>query len=168
MRLRARRRSLVVCRAPGGPVGWRGAPRLRGTARTGAIRRFIRLSGLLTVIGLMRLARGVRPRWQPLLAGTVLTVAGFMLRSGAWGALFPAGLWFFVYALLLPSSSDADYKRRSQLERELAAYSTPAQRCDLEATFDRYPDGITSELREILARQALTACNEGIPGAGRC
>ena len=43
--------------------------------------------------------------------------------------------------------------RRRALERELAAYSTPAQRCDLEATFDRYPDSATGELREILARQ---------------
>ena len=167
MRLRARRRSLVW-RPSGGPVGWHGAPGLARPARTGTIRRFIRISALLTMIGLMRLARGVRPRWQPVLAGTVLTVAGFMLRSGAWGALFPAGLWFFVYALLIPSSPDADHKRRSQLERELAAYSTPAQRCDLEAMLDRYPDGITSELREILARQALTACKEGVPGAGRC
>jgi hypothetical protein len=139
-----------------------------GPARAGRIRRFIRVSALVTMIGLMRLARGVRPRWQPLLAGAVLVVAGFMLRSGAWGALLPAGLWFFVYALLIPSSHDADHERRSQLERELAAYSTPAQRCDLEAMFDRYPDGSTSELREILARQALTACNKGIPGAGRC
>ena len=115
----------------------------------------------------MRLARGVRPRWQPVLAGTVLAVAGFMLRSGAWGALFPAGLWFFVYALLIPARSDADRKRRSELERELAEYSTPAQRWDLEATLDRYPDDITYELRDILASQTLAACHNGIPGAGR-
>ena len=43
------------------------------------------------------------------------------------------------------------------LERELAAYGTPAQRCDLEATFDRYPDDATGELRDILARQAAAA-----------
>ena len=58
-------------------------------------------------------------------------------------------------------------KRRSELERELAAYSTPAQRCDLEATLDRYPDDITYELREILASQAMAAYNNRIPGAGR-
>jgi hypothetical protein len=45
-------------------------------------------------------------------------------------------------------------KRRRALERELAGYCTPAQRADLEATLDRYPDGVTWELREILARQA--------------
>lgn len=62
----------------------------------------------------------------------------------------------------------AAHKQRSELERELAAYSTPAQRCDLEATLDRYPDDITYELRNILARQAMVAYyNRGIPGAGR-
>lgn len=48
-------------------------------------------------------------------------------------------------------------KRGSELERELAAFSTPAQRRDLEATLDRYPDNITHELRNILARQAMAA-----------
>jgi hypothetical protein len=43
----------------------------------------------------------------------------------------------------------------SELERELAAFSTPAQRRDLEATLDRYPDNITYELRNILARQSM-------------
>ena len=45
-------------------------------------------------------------------------------------------------------------ERRRQLERELAGYSTAAQRADIEATLDRYPDGFTWELRDILARQA--------------
>ena len=117
MRLRARRRSLVW-RPSGGPVGWHGAPGLARPARTGTIRRFIRISALLTMIGLMRLARGVRPRWQPLLAGTVLAVAGFMSCSGAWGALFPAGFWFYVYALLIPSSPDVDQRCRVQVITE--------------------------------------------------
>ena len=49
---------------------------------------------LLTVIGLRRLARAAHPRWQPLLAGGVLTVVGLMLRSGAWGAVILPGIWF--------------------------------------------------------------------------
>jgi hypothetical protein len=48
-------------------------------------------------------------------------------------------------------------------ERELAAYATPAHRRDLETTLDRYPDGITCELRDILARQASAAAVKAIP-----
>lgn len=59
------------------------------------------------------------------------------------------------------------HKQRCELVRELAEYSTPAQRCDLQATLDRYPDYVTYELRDILARQAITACNNGLPAAGR-
>jgi len=59
------------------------------------------------------------------------------------------------------------HQRRCELERELAAYSTPAQRRDLEATLDRYPDRVTNELRNILANQAIAARNNQIPGAGR-
>jgi len=122
MKLRAHRRNLVV-RSPADRYG---APRLTRLARTRRIHRFIRTGALVTVLGLMRLARAVRPRWRPLLAGGVLTVAGFMLRSGVWGALALPGLWFLVSALLVPASPDADRKRRSELERELAAYSTSA------------------------------------------
>src|SRR3954469_3426145 len=50
----------------------------------------------------------------------------------------------------------AAHQRRRALERELADYNTPAQRLDLEATLDRFPDGVTHELREILSRQQLT------------
>jgi len=116
----------------------------------------------------MQLARGTRPRWRPLLAGGVLTVVGVMLRDGAWGVITLPGLWLLLYALLIPASSDADRKRRSELERELAAYSTPAQRRDLEATLDRYPEDVTCELRNILTNQAMAACSNGIPGTGRC
>lgn len=69
-------------------------------------------------------------------------------------------------ALLIPAQSGEDRKRHSELERELAGYTTAAERCDLEATLARYPDSVTSELRNILVRQAVTACSNGIPGAG--
>lgn len=157
MRLRAQRRNLLVWNPSAGPDGRYRRPR---PARARRIRRWIRTGVLLTVIG-------VRPRWRPLLAGGVLTVAGVLLRGGAWGAILLAGLLFLGYALLVPGSPGADPKRRSELERELAVYSTPAQRRDLEATLDRYPDGITCELREILASQALAPGHSGIPGAGR-
>ena len=53
------------------------------------------------------------------------------------------------------TSRKAARKRRSDLERELAGYATPAERGDLEETLDRYPYGTTHELRDILARQSM-------------
>jgi hypothetical protein len=153
MRLRSRRRSLVVWTSSAG----RYAPRPARLTRGRRIRRWIRTAGLLAVIGL-------RPRWRPLLAGGALTTVGLMLsNNGLWSAIAIPGLWFFVYAVLIPPAVGAD---RAELERELAGYSTPAQRRDLEAIFDRYPDGATEELRAILASQALAARSNGIPGAG--
>jgi hypothetical protein len=113
----------------------------------------------------MRLARGARLRWRPLLAGGVLTAAGVTLRGGMWSLMALPGLWFLSYALLIPVGVDRE--RRSALERELAVYSTPAQRRDLEATFDRYPDSVTRELRDVLAGQAEGTCTRNLPGAGR-
>ncbi|MBO0771202.1 MAG: hypothetical protein J2P35_07085 [Actinobacteria bacterium] len=72
---------------------------------------------------------------------------------------------FLYAALLIPARSGADRKRHSELERELAGYFTPAQRCDLEATLARYPDSVTHELRGILAREATAAGDDVIPGA---
>ena len=124
MMLRLHRRNLVIWSTSVGPADRYGAPRLTRPARTRRIPRCIRTGALLVVIGLMRLARMVRTRWQV-------------------------------------------HERRRELERELAAYSTPAQRCDLAATFDRYPDSIKYELRDILARQASAAFDNRLPAAGR-
>jgi hypothetical protein len=51
----------------------------------------------------------------------------------------------------------AQRRRRQQLVRELATYCTPSQRDDLLATLDRYPDGQTGEMRDILATQSFQA-----------
>lgn len=167
MRLRTRRRNIVVWSPPVGPADRYGTPRLTRLSRTRRIHRCIRTGAFLTIIGLMRLARAVRPRWRPLLAGGVLTVVGIIMHSSVWGTVLVPGLLFLWSALLIPASPDADRKRRSELERELAAYSTPAQRCDLETTLDRYPDSVTHELRDILASQVMVARDNGIPGTGR-
>ena len=42
-------------------------------------------------------------------------------------------------------------KQQEDLERELAEYSTRADFLDVEATLDRYPDGVTRDLRVLLA-----------------
>jgi hypothetical protein len=160
MGLRRHRRNVVVFSSSVRPADRYGAPQYKRLARTGRIRRYIRIGVLLAVIA-------VRPRWRPLLAGTVLTVIGVIQRDGPSSVVLVPGLLLLWHSLLIPANSDADRKRRSQLERELAAFSTPAQRYDLEATLDRHPDGITYEIRDILASQAVTAHNHGIPGAGR-
>lgn len=132
MRLRAHRRNLVVWSPYVGPADRYGAPGLTRLARTRRIHRFIRTGALLTVIGLRRLARAVRPRWRPLLAGAVLTMVGLMLRSGAWGAVILPGIWFLGSALLVPANPDADRKRSElerELQRELAVYARSAQLC---------------------------------------
>jgi hypothetical protein len=75
-----------------------------------------------------------------------------------------------TYLLVVQASAAtrrASRQRRRDLERELAGYATPAQRCDLEAMLDRYPDGVTYEIREILSRQALTQEAKRFPAIGR-
>jgi hypothetical protein len=157
MRRRARRRHLVVWSQSVGRADWYGAPRPAAATRTGRVRRCIRLGALLAVMSLMRLARGERARWRPFLAGVVLVVAGIMLRGGSWSALLLAGFWCLLHALLAPDTPDADRRQRRELKRPLAVYSAAAQRRDHEATLDRYPDGITSERRDILAKRTPAA-----------
>jgi hypothetical protein len=113
---------------------------------------------LLTVIA-------VRPRWRPLLAGVVLTILGVIDLQGPASVLIIPGLLSFWAALMTAGDTDADRERRSQLKRELAAYSTPAQRCELVAVLDRYPDGITHEIRDILAGPPTASHSGAMPGS---
>lgn len=166
MGLRPYRRNLVVWRQSAGSAGRSGTPRFTRLARTRRIRRWIRTGTLLSVVAVLRLARAARARWRLLLPGGVLTVAGVVLRGGAGGMVLLPGLMFLVSAVLVPVSPQADALERSELERELAGFSTPAQRRELEAILDRYPDGITDEIRDILARQATAAGRSRLPAGG--
>jgi hypothetical protein len=167
MRLRSRRRDLVVWSLSASTAVSYGDPRRTRRARGRRIRRSLRTGALLTLVGAMRLARGVRYRWRPLLPGAVLAAAGVVLHGSAWGFLTMPGLYFLWYAVLIPARSEADRELHSELKRDLAGYSTAAQRADFLATLDRYPDEVTYELRDILAGQAMSACGGGIPGTGR-
>ena len=157
MRLQPHRRKLVVFSSPADPGVAHGASQDKRVARTAPIRRFLRIGMLLTVIA-------VRPRWRPLLAGAVLTILGVIDRQGPGSVLIIPGLLSFWGALMTAGDTDADRERRSQLKRELAAYSTPAQRCELVAVLDRYPDGITHEIRDILTNPPVASGSNGIPG----
>jgi hypothetical protein len=162
MRLRPQRRGLVVFGPPAEPANRSSrysALHYSRPARTGRIRRLIRIGALVMIIA-------VRPRWQPLLTGTALTVLGLIERQGVFGVFIVPGLLLLWCALLTPGDTGADHERRCQLKRELAAFSTPAQICDLQATLDQYPDGITYEIRNILASQTVASHDNGIPGAG--
>jgi len=46
-------------------------------------------------------------------------------------------------------------ERRRQLEHDVSCFVTPAERQDLLATLDRYPDAATWEIRELLIRGAM-------------
>lgn len=164
MRLRPYRRNLVVWSQSAGSAGRYSAPR---STRTGRIRRWVRIGALLTVVGLMHLGGALQGRWQLLLPGVVFTVVGVMLRRSPGGVILLPGLMLLLSAPLIPATSKADRRRRSELERELAGYSTQAQRCDLEAILDQYPDDVTSELRDILASQAMAAHDNRFPAMGR-
>lgn len=107
MRLRPHRRNLVVWNQSAGPAGRCAAPRITRIPRTRRVRRGIRTGALLTVIGLIRLARSARTYWRPLLAGGVLTLGGFMQRSAAGNVVFlPGVLLFLLSVLLTPPSSE--------------------------------------------------------------
>jgi len=168
MTLRRHRRDVVIWRSSRCPEhrgrGLWFTP--AGRSGSGRVRRWLRISGLLLAVGLLRVAAAVRPRWRPLTAGTVLTAAGFVMRGGMPGMVMIPGMLFLTAALLAPPDPAADNPRRRALERELAAYSTPSQRRDLDAILDRYPDGDTRELRDILARQRLAAETTRRPGPG--
>jgi hypothetical protein len=163
MTLRRHRRNVVIWKSSRSPE-YRGRGLWFSQAgRSGRIRRWSRIGGLLVAVGLLRVAAAVRPRWRPLAVGTALTVAGYIMRTGMPGVIMIPGMLFLTAALLAPVSSEEASPQRRALERELASYSTPAQRRDLDAILDRYPDGDTRELRNILARQPVPAEPARIP-----
>jgi hypothetical protein len=99
MRLRARRRNLVLWSSypvPDGRSWGRGGRRPR---RTRQIRWWMRTVALLTILGALRLARSARTRWEPacLVAGTLLTVIGFLLPAVV---VFYAGLLVLIVTLV--------------------------------------------------------------------
>ncbi len=92
-----------------------------------------------------------------------------LTRTGRIRRCIRTGALLIVVAMMRLASTvrtrQQAHKQRCELERELAEYSTPAQRCDLQATLNRYPDSVTYELRDILTRQAIAAFNNRLPAA---
>lgn len=134
--------------------------------RPGRFRRAVRTVFLLAVIGLLRAARS--PRWRCALLGAALTIPGVLMRGQLVGniILLP-GLMALVYAPFLPGEAIEDRKSHARLRRELAAYSTPAERRDLEALLEQYSDQEAGELRAILASQDLAPVRSRCSGLSR-
>ena len=126
MRLPAHRRNLVVWSPSVGSADRYGTPRFTRFAHTRRIHRWTHTGALLTIIGLMRLARAARPRWRPLLAGGVLTGFG-VVAAVVWGLVLLPGLLFFLFAALVPARPKTDRSRRAEMEHELGVFSHPAQ-----------------------------------------
>jgi hypothetical protein len=88
MTLRPHHRRLVVWSSsgvPGGRSGGRRNPGGRRPTRARRIRWWLRTGALLMAIGVLRLARTARARWEPvaLAAGVLLMVAGYLVPSVA-------------------------------------------------------------------------------------
>jgi hypothetical protein len=155
------RRTRVVWSSSPDPTLFAGPPR-----RPGRFRRAARTGALLAVLGLVQVAG--RPRWRFAVIGAALIIPGVLLRGSPASFILLPGLLALFYAPFLPGESYENRARQARLRRELAAYSTPADRRDLEAILERYPDGETGELRDILAGQAVaTTARPGIPGLNR-
>jgi hypothetical protein len=92
MRLRPRRGNLVVWSSSGVPGGRSGAWR---PARPRRIRWWLRTGTLLALMGVVRLARTARARWEPIFLGTgvLLMTIGFVLPA--------VSVAFFLGALVL-------------------------------------------------------------------
>jgi len=89
-----------MARSPsGGRADRYGVPTFTRLARPGRIRWWFRTGALLAVIGITRLARGMRARWRSvfLVTGAALLIAGVILPSGA---AFVPGLVVLLVALL--------------------------------------------------------------------
>ena len=69
-------------------------------ARLRRIRWWLRTGALLTVVGVLRLVRTARVRWEPvsLLAGVLIAVTGFVLPAG--GGVFMLGVLVVIVTLL--------------------------------------------------------------------
>ena len=99
MGMRSHRRSVMVWSPPGGRADRYGLPTFTRMARSRRIRWWFRTGVLLAVIGITRLAYGVRARWRSMffVTGAALIVVGVVLPSGA---AFIPGMLVVLIALL--------------------------------------------------------------------
>jgi hypothetical protein len=99
MGMRSHRRSPMVWSTPGGRADRYGLPTFTEIARSRRIRWWLGTGVVLAVIGITRLARGMRARWRSVFSvtGAALVVVGVVLPSGA---ALVAGILVVLIALL--------------------------------------------------------------------
>ena len=99
MRMRSHSRSPMTWSPSGGRADRYDLPTATRLARSRRMRWWFRTGGLLAIIGITRLARGMRARWRSvfLVTGAALVVVGVVLPSGA---AFVPGLLVLLIALL--------------------------------------------------------------------
>src|SRR5215469_1918420 len=104
MRLRPHRRILIVWSLRAIAPGKNASPARTRPSRIRRTRRRLRIGVLLTVIGVLRFARALRARWEPLflLAGVLLMAGGYFVP--VIGLFFPGLL--VVTVTLLKGNSD--------------------------------------------------------------
>ena len=123
MRPRPHRRILVARSPHAIAAGKRGSlGRVRPT-RIRRVRRGLRIGALLTVIGILRFARAIRARWEPLflLGGVLLMAGGYLLP--VIGVFFPGLL--VVTVTLLKGNSDRWRGTRPTRPKDARAVETP-------------------------------------------
>ena len=106
MGLLPRRRTIVVWSSSPARGAGHAAREITWPARTGRNRRWLRAGALLTIIGLMRLARTARkyPRPALSLVGTAVTVVGITLPSEA---VLVSGFVILLVTLFIPDRTAA-------------------------------------------------------------
>ena len=121
-----------------------GLTRTRPT-RIRRIRRQLRIGALLTVIGVLRFARAIRARWEPLflLGGVLLMAGGYLLP--VIGVFFPGLL--VVTVTLLKGNSDRWRGTRPTRPDNARAVGPPMNASYWAAVYSRtsYPPARRSE-----------------------
>jgi hypothetical protein len=123
MRARPHRRILVAWSPRVIAGGRHGTPGRMRPTRIRRIRRWLRIGALLTVIGILRFARAIRARWEPLflLGGVLLMAGGYLLP--VIGVFFPGLL--VVTVTLLKGNSDRWRGTRPTRPDDARAVETP-------------------------------------------
>jgi hypothetical protein len=153
VRSRSRQQSITIFSSSSPRAARYPARRFLEAKHTGRVPAWLRVRVLLSVVQALGLARQARDRSWPLAVGVVLTVTGLALREDVAGiALLCPGLMLLVTALLGPVLPRSERLRRLALARELAAYTTIAQRGEFDVILARHSDAATSELRDLVAR----------------